>query len=97
MKTGKNTPKVIVHLDTNINFLWNLQRELKFRLKTLNDAHKHLTELREKAFDEGIPLSNAVFYGPVFDLKAGALGLVNLAGNITDFADELLSKQPEDW
>jgi hypothetical protein len=97
MKTGKNTPKTIVHLDTNINYLWTLQRQMKAHLKAINTAHKNIPALRKKADEDGVPGSNEAFNTPIIGLQEDCDHLITIAENIRAFAGQLLTHNPEEW
>ena len=97
MRTNKKTPKTITHINENILFLSKLQKEMNEHLMAVANAYRNMPELRQKAYDEGMPGDTQEFYGPLFDLKAAAGSLVTLASHIKAFADVLLAKPPEEW
>ena len=97
MKTAKNTPSTIKHLDNDIDFLWHTQRVMKAHLKAIYNAHKNIPTLRQKASDDGAPGSNEAFNLPVVELREDCDRLIAVAKCIKAYTEVLMANEPENW
>lgn len=98
VKTNKHTtPNAIICMNAIIDHMWGVHRGLKQQLRTVNSTHKNIPALRQKASDDGIPGSNEAFNLPLVNMQESANAMIALSERLKDFAEHLLSKNPEDW
>jgi hypothetical protein len=96
-RLSKSTPAVVQSLNTNIELIADIHRQLIRRLYAVAKTHQRTNAIRKQAYDDGYPGSNEVFNTAIFNLEDEAKYLIQVAQGIVDKCLHLRNTPPENW
>jgi hypothetical protein len=91
------TPLLLKEINAALKQIIDTHQRMLTDLSVSANSSKNIPQLRQKAWDAGIPGSNRDFNIPLSDLNTKAQRVKILADQIIDCTKLLSNMEPEDW